>query len=371
VNFAFSSEQEEFRGSLRRFLADKSPAAEVRRLMETGSGYDPQVWKQLADQLGLQGLAIPEEFGGAGATPVELGIAFEEMGRVLFCAPFFSTVGLAAQALLAVGDDQAKREYLPQIADGSLLATVAVTEGDGRWDLAAVRTSAAADGTSPAAFRLDGTKMFVVDGHTAELLLVVARTGSGLGLFAVDAVGAGVVRTRLQTLDMTRKLARLEFTQAPALLVSGPGDATAALSRALDLALLALTAEQVGGAQRCLDMAVDYANIRMQFGRPIGSFQAIKHKCAEMLVEVESAKSAAYHAAGSAPDELGVATAIAKAYCSEAYFRVAAETIQVHGGIGFTWEHDAHLYFRRAKSSQLLLGDEHYHWARLAVLTGS
>ena len=385
MNFAFSPEQEEFRQSLRRFLADKSPAAEVRRLMETDAGYDPQVWKQLADQLGLQGLAIPEEFGGAGATPVELGIAFEEMGRALLCAPFFSTVGLAAQALLAAGDDQAKREYLPRIADGSLLATVAVTEPDGRWDLAAVRTSAVADSAvpgppaaptapggsaAPAAFLIDGTKMFVVDGHVAQLLLVVARNDDGLGLFAVDAADAGVVRTLLPTLDMTRKLARVELSGVPARLVSGPGDATAALSRALDLALVALTAEQVGGAQRCLDMAVDYAKIRMQFGRPIGSFQAIKHKCAEMLIEVESAKSAAYHAAGSTADELGVAAAIAKAYCSEAYFHVAAETIQVHGGIGFTWEHDAHLYFRRAKSSQLMLGDEHYHRERFAALTG-
>jgi alkylation response protein AidB-like acyl-CoA dehydrogenase len=304
---------------------------------------------------------------------VELGIAFEEMGRVLLCAPFFSTVGLAAQALLAAGDDQAKREYLPRIADGSLLATVAVTEEDGRWDLSAVRTSAADSSGEPGAFLLDGTKMFVVDGHIAQVLLVVARTDSGLGLFAVDASAEGVVRTPLPTLDMTRKLARVELKGVPARPVSGPGDATAALSRALDLALAALTAEQVGGAQRCLDMAVDYAKIRMQFGRPIGSFQAIKHKCAEMLIEVESAKSAAYHAAGSAAaatsDELGVAAAIAKAYCSEAYFHVAAETIQVHGGIGFTWEHDAHLYFRRAKSSQLFLGDEHYHRERFAALT--
>jgi alkylation response protein AidB-like acyl-CoA dehydrogenase len=206
VNFAFSPEQEEFRLSLRRFLADKSPAAEVRRLMETEAGYDPQVWKQLADQLGLPGLAIPEEFGGSGATPVELGIAFEEMGRVLFCAPFFSTVGLAAQALLTAGDDQAKREYLPRIADGSLLATVAVTEEHSCWELAAVRMAAVPYSEAPGAFRLDGTKMFVVDGHLAELLLVVARTNGGLGLFAVDASAEGVVRTSLPTLDMTRKL---------------------------------------------------------------------------------------------------------------------------------------------------------------------
>jgi alkylation response protein AidB-like acyl-CoA dehydrogenase len=387
VSSAFSPEQEEFRRSLRRFLAGKSPAAEVRRLMEDGQGYDPQVWKQMAGQLGLQGLAIPEQYGGAGSTTVELGIAFEEMGRVLLCAPFFSTVGLAAQALLAAGDDQAKRAYLPRIAGGSLLATVAVTEPDGRWDLAAVRTSAFPDGEAtgaggePEAFRLDGTKMFVADGHIAELLLVVARTGDGLGLFAVDASAEGVVRTGLQTLDMTRKLARLDLTRVPARLVSGPGDATATLSRALDLALVALTSEQVGGAQRCLDMAVDYAKARMQFGRPVGSFQAVKHKCAQMLIEVESARSAAYHAAGVAAealsggtdassDELGVAAAIAKAYCSEAYFHVAAENIQVHGGIGVTWDHDAHLYFRRAKSSQLMLGDEHHHRERFAALTG-
>jgi alkylation response protein AidB-like acyl-CoA dehydrogenase len=392
VSLAFSPEQEEFRQSLRRFLADKSPAAEVRRLMEDGQGYDPRVWKQMADQLGLQGLAIPAEYGGAGSTPVELGIAFEEMGRVLLCSPFFSTVGLAASALLAVGDDQARRAYLPRIADGSLLATVAVTEPGGRWDLAAVRTSATPDRDAtgapgePAAFRLDGTKMFVVDGHIAELLLVVAQTGGGLGLFAVDARAEGVVRTPLQTLDMTRKLARLDLTRVPARLVSGPGDATAALSHALDLALVTLTSEQAGGAQRCLDMAVDYAKARMQFGRPIGSFQAVKHKCAQMLIEVESARSAAYHAAGIAAetpydgtgaatsaasrDEVGVAAAIAKAYCSEAYFLVAAENIQVHGGIGVTWEHDAHLYFRRAKSSQLMLGDEHYHRERFAALTG-
>src|SRR6201986_414471 len=292
------------------------------------------------------------------------------MGRVLLCAPFFSTVGLAAHALFAAGDDQAKREYLPRIADGSLLATVAGTEEDGRWDLAAVRTTGRPDGTVPGAFLVDGTKMFVVDGHIAQVLLVVAGTDGGLGLFAVDASDAGVVRTPLQTLDMTRKLARIELRRVPARLVSGPGDATAALSRALYLALVALTAEQVGGAQRCLDMAVDYAKVRMQFGRPIGIFQAIKHKCAEMLIEVESAKSAAYHAAGSTADELGVAAAVAKAYCSAAYFHVAAETIQVHGGIGFTWEHDAHLYFRRAKSSQLLFGDEHYHRERFAALTG-
>jgi alkylation response protein AidB-like acyl-CoA dehydrogenase len=370
VNFTFTPEQDELRESLRRFLADKSPSSEVRRLMETDEGYDPLVWKQMADQLGLQGLAIPEEYGGSAFSVVELGIVFEELGRSLLCAPYFATVALAAQVLLRAADESARRDYLPRIADGSLVATVAVTEEDGRWGLDAIDTSATADGDR---WLLDGTKMFVVDGATANLVLVVARTGEGLRLFAVDTETSGVSRTPLDTLDMTRKLARLEFTAAPARLVSGDGDATDALTSALEIAVAALASEQAGGAERCLEMAVEYAKIRVQFGRPIGSFQAIKHKCADMLVEVESAKSAAYYAAWAAAqgsDELPIAAALAKSYCSDAFFHVAAENIQIHGGIGFTWEHDAHLYFRRAKSSQLLFGDAQHHRARLADLVG-
>jgi alkylation response protein AidB-like acyl-CoA dehydrogenase len=370
VNFTFTPEQDELRHALRRFLTDKSPTSEVRRLMETDEGYDPLVWKQMADQLGLQGLAVPEEYGGAGFSPVELAIVFEEMGRALLCAPYFSTVGMAAQTLLAAADEAAKQDYLPRIADGSTVATVAVTEEDGRWGLGAIGTTATASGDS---WALDGTKMFVVDAHIADLLLVVARTDTGLGLFAVDGGAPGLTRSALSALDLTRKLARVDLAQTPARLVSPPGDATESLSTALDLTLAALAAEQAGGAERCLEMAVDYAKIRVQFGRPIGSFQAIKHKCADMLVEVESAKSAAYYVAWAAADgstELAVAASMAKAYCSDAFFHVAAENIQVHGGIGFTWEHDAHLYFRRAKSDQLLFGDAHHHRARLADLVG-
>jgi alkylation response protein AidB-like acyl-CoA dehydrogenase len=370
VNFAFSPEQEELRSSLRRFFASKSPISEVRRLAETADGYDPLVWKQMAEQLGLQGLAIPEEYGGSGFTAVELCIVFEEMGRALVCAPYLSSVGLASALLLALGDDDAKERWLPAIADGSLIATVAVTEEDGAWGLDQVGTTATESGGT---WTLDGAAMFVVDGHIAGLLLVVARTGEGLGVFAVEGSQAGLTRAPLSVLDITRKLARVELRGVTARRVGPDGDATEAVSRALDTALAALAAEQAGGAARCLEMAVDYAKIRVQFGRPIGSFQAIKHKCADMLVRVESAKSAAYYAAWSAADgtgELPVAAALAKAYCSDAYFHAAAENIQIHGGIGYTWEHDAHLYFRRAKSSQLLFGDPRQHRSRLADLVG-
>jgi alkylation response protein AidB-like acyl-CoA dehydrogenase len=370
VNFAFTPEQEELRGSLRSFFASKSPVSEVRRLAETADGYDPLVWKQMAQQLGLQGLAIPEEYGGSGFTGVELSIVFEEMGRALVCAPYFSSVALASALLLALDDSDARQRWLPDIAGGSLIATVAVTEEDGAWGLDHVRTTATKSGGT---WTLDGSKMFVVDGHIAGLLLVVARTSEGLGAFAVEGSHAGLTRTPLSALDITRKLARVEFSGVRARRLAPGGDATKAISGALDVALAALAAEEAGGAARCLEMAVDYAKTRVQFGRPIGSFQAIKHKCADMLLRVESAKSAAYYAAWSAAGgtgELPVAAALAKAYCSDAFFRVAAENIQIHGGIGYTWEHDAHLYFRRAKSGQLLFGDPRQHRSRLADLTG-
>ncbi len=371
MNVAFSEEQEELRRAVRRFLEDKSPEAEVRRLMETTKGYDPAVWTQMGRQLGLQGLAVPERYGGSGYGWVELGIVMEEMGRALLAAPFLASVGLAAPALLASGDEAAMKDYLPGIATGETIATLAVTEDDGRWGTDAVRLAATRDG---AGWRLDGTKSFVLDGHTAGLVLVAARTGEGgLSLLAAQGGANGLTRTPLSTMDMTRKQARLEFEGTPARLVGEEGGAGAGLSRAFDLAAVALAAEQVGGAQRCLDMAVDYAKVRVQFGRPIGSFQAVKHKCAEMFVAVESARAAAYYAmfaAAAESDELAVVASLAKSYCSEAYFSAAAENIQVHGGIGFTWEHPAHLYFRRAKSSELLLGEPAYHRELLAQRIG-
>jgi alkylation response protein AidB-like acyl-CoA dehydrogenase len=370
MNFAFSEEQEELRRSVRRFLEDKSPMSEVRRLMETSEGFDPGVWKQMAEQLGLQAIAIPEEYGGAGFGYVELTVIFEEMGAALLCAPYFSTVALAANALLSSGDEGAKKDYLPGIASGETIATLALTEDSGRWDLDGISLAATGKGGQ---WKLDGEKMFVIDGANANLLLVGGRTPKGVSLFAVEPEAGGVTRTALATMDQTRKQARVEFSSTDARLIGEEGKGGEALTRTLDLAAVALAAEQVGGAQRCLDMAVEYAKTRIQFGRPIGSFQAIKHKCADMLLEVESAKSAAYYAGWAAAEdseEVPVVASLAKSYCSEAYFHAAAENIQIHGGIGFTWEHDAHLYFKRAKSSELLLGDPSYHRELLAQRIG-
>jgi alkylation response protein AidB-like acyl-CoA dehydrogenase len=370
MNFGFSEEQEELRRQVRRFLEEKSPETEVRRLMATTEGYDPAVWSQMADQLGLQAMTIPEEYGGAGFGYVELLVVLEEMGAALLCAPYFSTVALGANALLTSGDEEAAKQWLGSIASGETIATLAITEDSGRWDLDAITTKATNKG---GAWTLDGHKSFVLDGHVAGLILVAARSDAGLSLFAVEGDAAGLTRTALATMDQTRKQARLEFASTPATLVGRDGDAGAGLDKTLQLAAVALAAEQVGGAQRVLDNAVDYAKNRMQFGRPIGSFQAIKHKCADMLLEVESAKSAAYYGAWAAAtddDELALAASLAKSYCSEAYFHCAAENIQIHGGIGFTWEHHAHLYFKRAKSSELLLGDPAYHRELLAQRLG-
>lgn len=369
MNFGFSEEQEELRSSVRRFLDDKSPSAEVRRLMETTEGYDEGVWKQMAQELGLQSLHIPEAYGGAGFSWVELTVVLEEMGRSLLCAPFYSSVCLAANAVLNAGDEANKKSILPGIASGETIAALAFTEDNGRWDADGITLEAKGG-------KLTGTKMFVIDGHIATSIIVVARDpgtkgADGIGFYLVDGMADGLTRTPLQTMDMTRKQAKLEFANTPATKI-GPGGWDA-MSKTLDQAAVALCAEMVGGAQHCMDMAVQYAKDRIQFGRPIGSFQAIKHKCADMLLEVESAKSASYYAAWAAAednDELPVVAALAKAYCSEAYFHTAAENIQIHGGIGFTWEHDAHLYFKRAKTCELLLGDATYHRELLAQRIG-
>jgi alkylation response protein AidB-like acyl-CoA dehydrogenase len=375
VNFAFSEEQEELRQTVRRFLEDKSPSSEVRRLMETTEGYDEGVWKQMAQELGLQSLHIPEAQGGQGFTFVELGIVLEEMGRVLLCAPYFSTVVLAANAIMNAGTDEEQAALLPGIASGETIATLAFTEPNGRWDASGITMEATKQGDG---YVLNGTKMFVIDGHTANQIVVVARSAGtsgedGISFFTVDGDASGLTRTPLATMDQTRKQAKLEFSGVQAKPLGAPGSGWAALSKTLDQAAVGLSNEMVGGAQKVLDMSVEYAKVRVQFGRPIGSFQAIKHKCADMLLEVESAKSAAYYAAWAAAednDELPVVASLAKAYCSDAYFHAAAENIQIHGGIGFTWEHDAHLYFKRAKSSEILLGDATYHRELLAQRIG-
>ena len=355
---------------VKRFLDEKSPESEVRRLMATGDGYDPAVWRQMADELALQGLGVPEAYGGQGYGPVELYVVFEEMGAALYCGPYFSTVALAANAVLLVGTESDMLEYLPGMASGATIATVALTDDTGEWNLSHTSTTAQRDGD---AWVLNGVRSYVTDGLIASLLLVPAMTAKGLSLFAVQGDGSGVSREALATMDQTRKQCRIEFTDSPARLIGTEGDALTGLETTLQRAAAALAAEQVGGAQRVLNNAVEYAKTRVQFGRPIGSFQAIKHKCADMLLDVESAKSAAYYAAWAAQelnDELPVAASLAKSFCSEAYFHCAAENIQIHGGIGFTWEHHAHLYFKRAKSSELFLGDPAYHRELLAKQLG-
>jgi alkylation response protein AidB-like acyl-CoA dehydrogenase len=370
MDLIFSAEHEELRTAIRSFLERRSPEPEVRRLMETAAGYDPAVWSQMAGQLGLQGLIIPEPFGGSGYGYVELLVVLEEMGRALLCAPYFSSVVMAANLLMMSGDRGAQKDYLPGIASGSVIATVALAEAAGRWDEAGVTLEAQGRGDS---WTLSGEKLFVIDGAVADVVLAAARTPGGVSVLAVEKEAAGFAAAPMSTMDQTRKQARLTFDATPARLIGGEGEGWPAISAMLDLAVVGLAAEQAGGAQKVLEMAVEYACARIQFGRPIGSFQAIKHKCADMVLDVESAKSAAYYAAWAAAagdEELPVLASLAKACCSEAYSRTAAENIQVHGGIGFTWEHPAHLYFKRAKSSELIFGDPGYHRELLAQRIG-
>jgi alkylation response protein AidB-like acyl-CoA dehydrogenase len=366
---AFTPEQEDLRSSLRSFLRATSSPEEVRRQMARPEGYDPQLWKRMAQELGLPGIALPEEVGGSGYTFIEQAVVLEELGRTLACSPYFSTVVLAATALLEGGDGDAQARYLPGIADGTTTATLAAAEESGEW-VSEGRTTAtpSQDGNE---YRLDGHKSFVLDGHTADLILVVAQTPQGPSLFAVDGRAPGLTRRRLDTMDQTRKLAVLDLAGTPGRLVGALGDAQRILPATLRVATVALAIEDVGGADHCLVESVEYAKNRFQFGRAIGGFQAIKHLCADLLVRVESARSAAYYAAWAVQDrtdELPLVASLAKAYCSDAYVKAAADMIQIHGGLGFTWEHDAHLYYRRSRSSAMLFGTPEEHRDRVAGL---
>jgi alkylation response protein AidB-like acyl-CoA dehydrogenase len=366
VPLTFTPEQEELRAVVRKFLATYSGEAQVRAQLDSDLGYDTGVWKLMADQLGIQGIAIPEEYGGAGFGFGELSVVLEEAGRSLLCSPLFATVVLAATTLLESGDVAAAQEHLPGIAEGRTVATLALLEECGRWCEDAIQARAVADGGQ---FRVTGSKPYVLDGANADLVIVAARTEAGVSLFAVDAKDSGVEMRALSTLDQTRRQATLVLTDAPATLVGEEGRGWSVLSRVLDVAAVALACEQVGGAARVLESTVDYVKVREQFGRPVGSFQAVKHKLADMLVELESARSAAYYATSAVESDsvdLPMAASIAKTYCSTAYYRIAAESIQLHGGIGFTWEHPAHLYFKRAKGSETLLGSPAFHRERIA-----
>jgi alkylation response protein AidB-like acyl-CoA dehydrogenase len=370
MDFGFSDEQDLLRQMARAFLAEHCPMAFVRRMMEDDKGYSPELWHQMAD-LGWLGLAFPEAYGGQGFGFVDLTVILEEMGAALLPSPFLSTVLLAGQTILLGGSETQKKTYLPKIADGSLLATLAMTEPSGRFDaagIAEVKATPEAGG-----FCIVGTKLFVPDAHVADVLVVAARTqdtgdkSAGISLFLVEGNSPGLSTTLLKTMDQTRKQCEVVFDNVHVAhdhLLGAVDMGWPILHKVLNIATVALCAEMVGGAQRVLDISVAYAKERVQFGRPIGSFQAVKHKCAEMLLQVESAKSAAYYAAWAVDEDIPdapLAVSTAKAYCSDAYRHTAGEGIQIHGGIGFTWEHDMHLYFKRAKYAEFTFGDATYH----------
>ena len=366
MRFSFSAEQDEFRTSLRRALEARSTTKDVRRLMATEQGFDPEGWKKLNQEMGLTAVLIPEAYGGAGFGYGELGVVLEEMGRNLLCAPFFSTAALATAAILNAGTEDQKKALLPAIAAGDVSATFAFSEDSGLNDAASVAMTATPSGSG---YKLDGTKNFVLDGHTADLIVVLARKpGSkgeeGLSFFTVDGKAAGLDRRLLKTMDETRKLARLTFKGVDAKLLGAEGKAAAPFAKTLQQAIVCLANEMVGGAERLREDALDYVKMRMQFGRSIASFQTTKNKAADMLVDVEMAKSTAYYAAAALDEgdaDLAAVASLSKAMAAEAYLQTAIHAVQMHGGIGFTWDNDTHLWFKRAKSSEILFGDANYH----------
>lgn len=356
VNYAPSEDEELIRNTARQFLEERVGLERVRELMMSDDGFDRGLWKEMAD-LGWPGLAIDEGHGGAGLGPVEMSMLLEEMGRVVTPGPFFASAVLATTAIQQAGTPEGQSRLLPALAAGETIATLAVFERPRGWEIMPSLTKAQPSGEG---WTITGEKRAVLDGHLADMLLVVADTGEGVGLFGVDSDSNGVTVSQETTLDATRRQATvtLDGVEVDSGSRLDAGDVSESLRRTMSMATAALAAEQVGGAHRCMEMAVDYAKSRYQFGRPIGSYQAIKHRCANMLMKVEHAKSTAYHAARVTNDdeELAVAAPLAGSVCSEAYVWIAGENIQVHGGIGFTWEHDAHIYLKRAKASSLLLG---------------
>jgi alkylation response protein AidB-like acyl-CoA dehydrogenase len=375
MDFGFSEEQELLRSTARKFLENACTSEFVRARMAEPAGVTGEFWAKVAEQ-GWLGLVFPEEYGGSGLGFVDLTVLMEEMGRAVMPGPFFSVL-LGGLSILEVGSAAQKKEWLPRIAQGEAKVTLAFTEPSARWDAAGVTTLARKAGNG---YVLNGTKLFVLDAHIADQLVVVARVGEskrpedGITLFLVPRAARGVGTTLLPTMDQTRKLCEVTLADVavPAdARLGGEGAGWAPLARVLERATAALCAEMCGGAQRVLDMTTEYAKIRVAFGRPIGSYQGVKHKAADMLVDVENAKSLTYYAAWAVDEqvpEAALAVSMAKAYVSDAYRKVAGAGIQLHGGIGFTWEHDLHLYFKRAKSSEATFGDATYHRERVAQL---
>jgi alkylation response protein AidB-like acyl-CoA dehydrogenase len=376
MNFGFNEEQELLRSTARKFFDNECASDTVRKLMDGPEGMTPDLWKKIAEQ-GWTGLIFADEHGGMGLGFVDLVVLMEEMGRAVVPGPFFSTVLLGGLAVREAGSDAQKKAWLPKISSGEARATLAWMEPSAELGARGITLPAAAKG---AGFTLDGTKLFVHDGHTADLIVVAARTGSGsspeegVSLFLVPKGTPGMTVTLLPTMDQTRKLCEVSLKGvalgADALLGKA-GQGWAPLARVLDRATVGLCAEMCGGAQKVLEMTVEYAKIRQAFGRPIGSYQGVKHKAADMLVDVENSKSITYYAAWAMDEGVAegpLAVSMAKAYVSDAYRRVAGAGIQLHGGIGFTWEHDLHLYFKRAKGSEFTFGDATWHRERVAQL---
>jgi alkylation response protein AidB-like acyl-CoA dehydrogenase len=364
VRLTLTDEQMELVAVARSFFDRWSPESQVRRLTDDDRGYDPAVWRAMAQQIGVQGLAVPEAYGGSGYTLLETGLVLQEGGRSLLCAPLLATV-LSAACLQLVPDAGAHADLLTGIAAGETRATMVLAHDLGGWPPITARQHGGS-------WRLAGTAAEVLDGAQAELVLVVAQTDRGPALFAVTDLDLVTVAAQA-TVDPTRRLATLTFAESPARIVGAPGDVQPQQERFIDIAAAMLAAESVGGAERCLELAVGYAKTRHQFGVPIGSFQAIKHKCADLLLATEGARAAAYYAlwavARDVPDAAQSAS-LAKAHCADAFFRAAADCLQIHGGIGFTWEHPAHLFLKRAKSSQVLFGSSAQHRERMAAAAG-
>jgi alkylation response protein AidB-like acyl-CoA dehydrogenase len=364
AEFRFSDEQNQLRDAVRKFSAELFAEDKVRQFMESDPPFDPKVWARLGGELGVLGLSVSEADGGVGGTLVDQAVAIEELGARLACGPLFGTVYLAIPALVAASSGPARDELLGDLIEGRRTAAVAVIDRAGVFDPDAVAVTADGDA-------LSGKVTQVVDGGIADVLLVAARGSDGIVLYAVDTAAAGVERTPLATLDLTRSEADITLSGAQATLIAGPDEAARVLDHALQVGAALLAVEQVGAAQYLLDLSVEYAKSRLQFGRPIGSFQAVKHRLADLLVDVEHARSTAYHAIWAltdGSDDPALATSIAQAVCSAALSHVATDTIQVHGGIGFTWEHQAHLYYKRAATDAALLGSAEQHRDRVAAM---
>jgi alkylation response protein AidB-like acyl-CoA dehydrogenase len=376
MNFGFNEEQELLRSTARKFFDNECASETVRKLMDGPEGMTPELWKKIAEQ-GWTGLIFSEEHGGMGLGFVDLVVLMEEMGRSVVPGPFFSTVLLGGLAIREAGTEAQKKAWLPKISSGEARATLAWMEPSAELGAGGITLQATAKG---AGFTMNGTKLFVHDAHTADVIVVAARTASGkspeegISLFLVPKGTPGLSVTLLPTMDQTRKLCEVglkDVAVGPEALMGQPGSGWAPLARVIDRATVALCAEMCGGAQKVLDMTVEYAKIRQTFGRPIGSYQGVKHKAADMLVDVENSKSITYYAAWAMDEgvpEGPLAVSMAKAYVSDAYRRVSGAGIQLHGGIGFTWEHDLHLYFKRAKGSEFTFGDATWHRERVAQL---